>query len=182
MTDYLTDLEARDRKLRPRRRGAVDPLPDGETKPKKSRTGGPKTKSETSLQWHVAALLENNLPDDVFYTAFPAGGGGFMRGMILKGMGLKAGVPDILIVWQGRAYWIELKRADGGELSDAQKETQPMLTAAGCPVANCNSLEAVKNQLQAWGIPRRAITKQVENFTGIAKSLRLALANEEWKL
>jgi hypothetical protein len=182
MTDHLADLEARDRKLRPRRRGAVDPPPDGETRQKKSRTGGPKSKSEISLQWHVAALLENNLPDDVFYTAFPAGGGGHMRGMMLKGMGLKAGVPDILIVWQGRVYWIELKRADGGALSDAQKETQPILTAAGCPVANCQTLDQVKGQLQAWGIPRRATTKQAESFVGIGKSLHLALANEEWKL
>lgn len=70
-------------------------------KPSRSKRVGKSadgTKSETSLHMNVAGYLDKHLAAPAWYTTFPAGGGGEFRGMILKGMGLKAGVPDILII------------------------------------------------------------------------------------
>lgn len=57
-------------------------------------------KRETSLHWHTVHLLENFLPcPPCWFTTFPAGGGGERRGMMLKNLCLKAGVPDVLIIY-----------------------------------------------------------------------------------
>ena len=77
-----------------------------------------------------------------------------MRGMILRGMGLKAGVPDVLIVHEGRAHWVELK-APRGVLSEAQRSTLALIAAAGCPWVVCRSLDELRGALHGWGIPTR---------------------------
>ena len=110
---------------------------------------------EQALQRAVAHYLNLALPDDAWFTAFPAGGGGRVRGAILKGMGLKAGVPDILIVWRGRAYWLELK-APGGRLNMAQGVTFHRLWRCDSPAVVARNLDDVWQALTEWGIPSRA--------------------------
>ncbi len=135
----------------------------------------PGSKSEHSLHWHVAGLLNKHLAWPAWWTTFPAGGGGEMRGKILKSLGLKAGVPDVLIVVPAQAlialpsghvgnewhtvqllYWIELKKLNAGELSDDQIKTHAKLTAMGCRIAVCDSLESVKETLMQWRLPYQA--------------------------
>src|SRR5271170_38000 len=74
-----------------------------------------------------------------------------------KRRGCVSGVPDILIVWMGRCYWIELKRAKGGRVSDAQIETHSQLNSAGSSVAVCRSLGEIQAILQLWKIPHRRV-------------------------
>jgi hypothetical protein len=95
---------------------------------------------EQALQRQVAAYLSWALAPPAWFTAFPAGGGGWTRGKILKGMGLKAGVPDIVIYYEGKAFFLELK-APKGVLSVTQKRTHDELRAAGCLVAVIRSLD-----------------------------------------
>ncbi len=109
---------------------------------------------EQALQQQVAQFLDAALPDDAWWTAIPLGGGGRLRGAILKGMGAKAGTPDLLIVYRGRAFWIELKAATG-RLTPAQKVTHLRLTLAGCLVDTCRSVEEVAGVL-GQVIPLRA--------------------------
>lgn len=113
------------------------------------------TRPEQDFQMQVARYLDLALPGDAFWTAFPAGGGGKIRGAILKGMGLKAGVPDILIVHEGRALFLELK-AGRGRISPAQAKTHGDLWEAGSPVAVCRSLSEVQMVLLRWAIPLKA--------------------------
>lgn len=110
--------------------------------------------TEASLHRQVAKFLDACLCEHVFWSTIPAGGGGRVRGAQLKGMGYKAGVPDVLLVHQGRAYWIELKTAKG-RVSDAQKETGGHLVIAGCPVVVARSLDDVQDAVITWGIPTR---------------------------
>ena len=86
-----------------------------------------------------------------------------MRGRILKGMGLRAGVPDLLVVHEGRAHWLEMK-SPRGVLSEAQRATHNALTATGCPVVTCRSLDAVRGALWAWGIPLRESKPSTERI------------------
>jgi hypothetical protein len=94
------------------------------------------------------------LPATVWYTHFPAGGGGKRRGAILKGAGLKAGVPDILIIYRGMAYWIELK-APKGVISKVQDNTIAALFYVGSKVYLARNIDDVANALTQWGIPAR---------------------------
>lgn len=73
---------------------------------------------EQALQIQVAAFLRHALKPPVLWSAFPAGGGGAIRGAILKSMGLQAGWPDIIIICRGHAGYgfvvgLELKAANG---------------------------------------------------------------------
>lgn len=115
---------------------------------------------EQQLQRTVAAYLRLMLPDDVFWSAFPAGGGGRIRGAQLKAMGLRPGVPDLMFIYCGRAYFIELK-SDKGRLSKAQDEACFAIGKAGCPnVVVCKTLGDVIGTLKHWGIPLRLRTKR----------------------
>ncbi len=53
------------------------------------------------------------------------------QGGRMKALGVRAGVPDLIIVWpNGRTVWIELK-APKGVLSPSQKEWRDRLQALG---------------------------------------------------
>ena len=72
----------------------------------------------------------------------------------LHAVGVKFGVPDVLVVHEGRCHWIELK-SDRGRLSEAQKATTPALVAAGCEFIVARNVDQVRDALKAWGIPTR---------------------------
>lgn len=163
---------------------------------RKKSTGAPKdkgSKSETSLHWHVAGLLTNHLAPPAWFTTFPAGGGGEMRGKILKSLGLKSGIPDILIVMPVQAllilpsghvgnewrtvpmmYWIELKKLNSGKLSDAQIECHAKLAGMGCQIAVCDSLVDVKRSLGGWQLPYQ---EKSEREAAFSNELKNAFAN-----
>ncbi len=105
--------------------------------------------SEAQLHKSVCDLLAAVLTDRSFFTTFPADGA-TRRGRI----GLKRGVPDILIIHNGIARWIELKTATG-KLSLDQRATIPTIERAGSAVFVCRSVEDVLESLDRWSIPLR---------------------------
>ena len=111
---------------------------------------------EDALHAAVADLLDLVLLPPAWWTTFPLGGGGKARGGKLKRRGVKAGVPDILIVCDCQAFWIELKSAKG-VLNADQKATIPQLISAGCRVAIARSVADVLAMLDAWGIPHKRV-------------------------
>ena len=70
---------------------------------------------------------------------------------ILKGLGVTAGVPDIIAIRAGHAYGLELK-ADDGKPTQKQIETMAAMEAAGASVALATGLDAAINQLETWGL------------------------------
>lgn len=112
--------------------------------------------TEALLHQQVADYLALAIVAPDWWTTFPAGGGGKARGGQLKARGLKAGVPDVLVIREGgRAFWIELK-TDKGRVSSAQVETGAALLRAGSPVAVCRSLDQVQDMLGHWGFALKA--------------------------
>ena len=111
---------------------------------------------EAALHIEVANYLRHACGPGVFATTFPAGGGGAARGGKLKGMGLRAGVPDWLIVHDGRALLVELKTKTG-RVSEVQASAHHDLVMAGAQVAICRSVDDVEAALRAWGVPLRAV-------------------------
>ena len=112
--------------------------------------------SEYATQCAVVGYLTLALPKGcgVVWTHFQAGGGGHVRGAMLKRAGLRAGMPDLVIFHDGLTFFIELK-TDNGRLSKAQAECHADLWDAGCPVAVCRSVDEVERILASWKIPTR---------------------------
>ena len=94
----------------------------------------------------AAAYLRSVLPEDAFFTTFPAGGGGRIRGAQLKAMGLQAGVPDLMIIYKGEIVFIELKAAKG-RLSETQMFVSDKLCKAGAFVFMCRTIEEIETIL-----------------------------------
>lgn len=109
---------------------------------------------ERNLHAAVASYLDNCLPPTAFW--YPVPNGAHMKGqhaaMMSRTGQLKAGVPDICVVYLRRAVFIELKSAKG-VLSDEQKRVHGQLTLAGAVVAVCRSLGDVMGFLMTLQIP-----------------------------
>jgi hypothetical protein len=73
----------------------------------------------------------------------PANGGwrSCVEAAILKGMGVRAGVPDIIAIKDGgRCYALE-RNASGGRLTPVQRDAYAALTAAGVAVSVAYGLD-----------------------------------------
>lgn len=120
---------------------------------------------EFKLQCQIIELFDVILKKNVCFTAFPAGGGGLVRGAKLKRMGLKPGWPDIQLIAEGRYYGVEVKTPKG-KLSPSQKGLHIKLAEIGCEVAIVRSLEEAMEVANGWKLTRsrhRVRTKSVES-------------------
>lgn len=113
---------------------------------------------EQQLQIQVARYLDLALRPPTIWTAFPAGGGGKVRGALLKAMGLKAGWPDVIVMHRFRdTLWpvflgMELKVGKGRQ-SPAQKDIAESFKAIGALYKVCRSLDDVEWALMDAGLP-----------------------------
>ena len=86
---------------------------------------------ETQLQRSVIAQLQWRARPGVWWTHIPLGGlRSKVEAAILRGLGTARGTPDLLIVADGKAHFLELKSA-GGRATDAQRQCHEALRAAG---------------------------------------------------
>ena len=69
----------------------------------------------------------------------------------MKGLGVKAGVPDVVAIREGRCYALELK-AEGGRATPKQLESIAAMQAAGASCAIAEGLDRALATLDAWGI------------------------------
>lgn len=112
-------------------------------------------REETTFHVKVFEFLGLVLPREAI--AFhPANGGkrDKREAAILKAMGVVAGIPDIIIFWDRRAFCLELKASDG-ELSIEQRGTQAAIQDAGVPVETVRTFEEITARLSEFGIPLR---------------------------
>lgn len=70
------------------------------------------------------------------------------------GRGIVAGIFDLVLLYQGRAFWIEIKARDG-VLSDAQRAMTAALLLCGCRCGVACDPAEVLHCLDEWGIPRK---------------------------
>ena len=76
--------------------------------------------------------------------AFHPANGGYRRrteAAILKGLGVVAGVPDIILIDRARVFGLELK-AEGGRPTTGQGDAMRAMAAAGATVAWAAGLDA----------------------------------------
>jgi hypothetical protein len=112
--------------------------------------------SETQIQRAVFAHLRARGAPGVF--AFHVPNGGHRRPVeaaILKGLGVTAGVPDIIAIHNGRCFALELK-AEGARATDRQLAAIAALREAGALTAVAEGLDRALAVLEGWGCLRRA--------------------------
>ena len=107
---------------------------------------------EAKFQRVVTNYLAVILPKTVWFSAIGHGGGGVIRGAQLKAAGVRAGVPDIMLIHEGRVYFCELKTGYT-RVSQDQKDCHAAILAAGGKVEVCRHLDEVTDCLKRWGIP-----------------------------
>ena len=132
--------------------------------------------SEQSFQISLVRDLQKILPaPECYITAFPAGGGGKIRGAFLKRMGMRSGFPDMLLIYRGWAFGMELKTVKGA-ISATQREAHKELGFAGMDVRVVRSLDDALAALRTWGIPTRIkeewIARKIEQRRAATPSSR----------
>jgi len=124
---------------------------------------------EARLQIAVINYIRMAFPD-VLCFAVPNGGarkknseGVPIEAIMLKKMGVLAGVSDLLLFWNGGYGAIELKRPDKtAYMSPAQIEFAEQWAQRGGRFALCNSLDGVEAALKKWGLATRYHTPPME--------------------
>jgi hypothetical protein len=116
-----------------------------------------RTQPEAAIQRAVFQHLRiRPAPNTV---AFDVPNGGYWRSIeaaIMKSMGTMAGVPDLIIIKDGRAYGLELK-APGRKLTPTQIAAHSLLISAGAMVTVADTLDAAIRQLEDWGLLRGTV-------------------------
>lgn len=113
--------------------------------------------AEHGIQAAIMRYLDTALPAS--YRAFAVPNGGKrdkITGAILKREGVKAGVPDIVIVRNGGfVAFIEVK-TQAGRLSNSQVEWRDWCGANSVPYAVVRSIGDVQAALLDWGVTLKA--------------------------
>lgn len=121
-----------------------------------------RSRPEDVIQRAVIQHLRQRGRAGIFFFHVPNGGKRKpIEAAILKGLGVRAGVPDIFVVkpvmvgpmLMGQTYALELK-ADKGRVSDNQDEAMLALKQAGAFVAVTHGLDAAIKQLEDWQLLR----------------------------
>jgi hypothetical protein len=113
---------------------------------------------EAAIQRAVFQHLRARAAPNVF--AFHPANGGYRKPIeaaIMKGMGVVAGVPDIIAIHDGRVYALELK-PEGGRATPKQQEAIAGMEAAGAFTAIAEGLDRALACLEAWGLLRGRVS------------------------
>jgi hypothetical protein len=119
----------------------------------------PARKKPVQREWRAQeadnAFLSRALPEGAYYTAIDGGRAENARiGAARKRRGIKAGLPDFLVVYCGITLWIERKA--GSSLSEHQRITRDALIRNGHRWALAKSTEDIEIACREAGIPLRA--------------------------
>lgn len=83
----------------------------------------------------------------------------------LKRMGVRAGAADLLLVWQGRPCWIEIKndKSSAGAKTyqnASQRQFEEDMVAAGALYGVARNSDEAIALCRSWGIPVREVPLQ----------------------
>jgi hypothetical protein len=122
---------------------------------RKQRRRQKKPSANELLQKAVIGYLAQALPPTAFFRLFPRGGGGLFHGLRMRDLGLREGFPNLLILYDGCAYCIEL-RPGGGLSVPSQRDCYAALQDARIPVTVARSLGDVQRFLcEECALPMR---------------------------
>jgi hypothetical protein len=109
---------------------------------------------EAEIQRAVFQHIKARAAPGVF--AFHPANGGYRKQIeakILQGLGVRAGVPDLIAIKDGRTYALEIK-AEGGKLTETQERALIELREAGAMATHAHGLDQAIRVLEGWGLLR----------------------------
>jgi hypothetical protein len=113
-----------------------------------------RARPEDQIQRAVIAHFAVRGVRDAFVFAVPNGG---MRSpieaAILKGLGTRAGSPDLFMIHRGEVFAIELK-SESGRATAAQLPAIKDIRRAGGHAEICHGIDAAIKQLEEWHLLR----------------------------
>lgn len=110
---------------------------------------------EQQFQASLVKTLRSVLTPQTTFFAVPNGGfRSKVEAAIMVGQGVMPGVPDIVVVHDGRAFGLELK-SPKGTLSTSQHAAHAILSYAGMKIEIARSTDEALMHLARWGIPTR---------------------------
>jgi hypothetical protein len=126
---------------------------------------------ESDIHQACADALDKLLLPPAVWACYPAGATQLTAQQVARysRLGLKRGWPDLIIIFDGRIFGLEVKRK-GGRLSktrvsrtrrgsprilDGQEDVFKRLAAAGMTIAVAHSVDEMLNLLRDWGMPVR---------------------------
>lgn len=114
------------------------------------------TESEDRLQTDSKRYLDVALPADAIAWHTPNGGhrSKAVAGK-MKAFGVLSGVPDWIILWQGRVLFLELK-TKRGSLTPSQRVFRDAVKGQGFQHHVCRSLLEIELALGVFGIETKA--------------------------
>lgn len=113
----------------------------------------PEAQIQRAVLQHIKARGVPNL------FAFHVPSGGYRRkteAAIFKGLGVVAGVPDLILIHQGLVYGLEIKTSTG-VVTLPQQQTHAALRRAGATVEVVRGLDEALRQLEKWGLLRGSV-------------------------
>jgi len=123
-----------------------------ERKRKAAARGGYTGPNEEQIHRSVIAWLDRRAVKGVHFFHVPNGEfrhkGTASR---LKAMGVVPGEPDIVLIFGGHAYGLEIK-APGGKQSPEQKHIEQQWEQAGATYGVAHGLDYALDQLREWGL------------------------------
>lgn len=113
--------------------------------------------TEAELCKQITAWMSAQQPDCLFFHVPNGEHRNAITGAKLKAMGVKAGVPDyVLVMPDGRCGFVECK-VGKGKLNDNQIAFTARLDGLGHVYAVCRSLDEWIALLRAWGVVWRGM-------------------------
>jgi hypothetical protein len=113
-----------------------------------------RARPEAAIQHAVFAHLNQRGAPGIF--VWHPFSGGYRRpkeAAIYKGLGARAGLPDVMVLHNGRLFCVELKR-EGGRATAKQLECIAALREAGAFTCIAEGLDRALACLEAWGLLR----------------------------
>jgi hypothetical protein len=128
---------------------AISPLPEIATSPQARHR---RQRPEQVLQRSVIEHLRWRGQSNIFFMHHPAGGWRSpVEAMVLKGLGVTPGVPDILIIRDGKIFGLELK-SENGRLTPTQIDCHERMRRAGATVGTAHGIDAALEWLEAHAL------------------------------
>lgn len=113
-------------------------------------------RNEDAIQRAVFQHIRARGVPGLFAFAVPNGGlRSKNEAAIMKGLGVRAGVPDIFLIHASRCFALEIKTKNG-RLYKEQGETLDEIVACGADADVAYGLDSALDILEAWGLLRGA--------------------------
>ncbi len=111
-----------------------------------------RARPENAVQRAVIAHIKIRGKPGMIYWHTPNGGlRSRIEAAVMKGLGVRAGVADLLFLTEGKLSSLELK-ADGRTSGEAQIEWRQDVNRCGGFAAEAAGLDAALRALEAWGL------------------------------